>query len=276
MFSKYHKNNKYLLNLLIANSFHCSSKVELNDPFDLQIKLSRNFVAEILCNECCDINGDHVFKVFIDKIEPFMSGVNQQDKDLNAKLKIIFRSSINQMLFSQVVIDFFEFKVVSFSKQIELQHETLMWAHYAGFDGVKLLFDIPPFFEGFMDQYSIEKVNYRSTIFTVKSEKDIGKALLFKNLQWQYEKEYRIVTKEDSSKLGFDKQCLKGMVFGSHMSNEEKCILLRMCSSLGYDLEYYQLEVLPSRFKISKIGKDNINAALENECTNFLSKIQWF
>lgn len=260
--------------MLITNSFHCSSKEALNDPYDLYIKLSREFVADILNNIVYEIPGKFVFNRYIERSDPMMRFVGDVDNwNTETKLKSIFSSPRTQMIFSEAVLESFRIKVISFSKQVDLEKETLMWAHYAGFDGVRLSFILPPFFNGRMDQYSIEKVKYNKTILRVNSERDIEKALLIKTNNWKYENEYRIVFNEDSSKLGFETECLKEIVFGNMMSDDEKVILIRLCKKFGYECDFFQLEITPTGYKIQKMNKELVNAIAENEHPNYLSKI---
>lgn len=101
--------------------------------------------------------------------------------------------------------------------------------------------------------YRFNKVNYSDKIFSfskVNAEyDDIIKFLFNKSKAWSYEEEYRIVTYL-YGKFNYSGNCLKSIMFGLNMTNEEKEYIIDKLNNKG--IKFYQMKRKKDEFKFYK------------------------
>jgi hypothetical protein len=132
---------------------------------------------------------------------------------------------------------------------------TVMWSHYANnHNGICLIFDRScnePFADFSLERFSRNKVDYDNyvPINYLKSKREGIERLFFtKSADWEYEKEYRYVLKEKYGFVKFNKQFLKGIIFGLNVNVENIERLKKLCLKSNYE------DLLFGHFKKEKLN----------------------
>ena len=126
----------------------------------------------------------------------------------------------------------------------KVRDNVLMWSHYANkHRGFCLEFSTEQFSVGlttgrtgplpvhYTDKYPvariIDEIALRETILT-KAE------------QWEYEKEWRIITPEQTGLYPFPSHCLTGVIFGCRMLEKHKEMIREWCRNREPAIKYYE------------------------------------
>lgn len=241
---KYHKFNMHLIELLTSNSFHCSTREQLNDPHDLKFLASNKLIEDIfLGNINIGKSSDELFKLFclhLHNNELICEWEKPSDR-INAVCSSFFATD----LFSDIIINHFNYRIISFCGE-DSSKQNLMWGHYAQHNGVRLKFEFPKDqIHSTANYYGLRQVNYDNYIKLVENENNIFDSLLSKHINWNYENEYRIITK-GLTKYKFSKSILKEISFGDQVSQINKELLIRICRNFNYDCKFKFLSIDPS------------------------------
>ena len=137
---------------------------------------------------------------------------------------------------------------------------TLMWAHYAeNHTGIAIEYE---FLSDFVNQINTEfffnSVNYSQTLvhnMQLIEFQDYVKAFYTKDLYWQYENEYRLLTFKDKLENGYKlNNCikLKSITFGYKANNEYKKIIKDIVvdnKCLLYEIIIPNMQISPFKLK---------------------------
>ena len=111
----------------------------------------------------------------------------------------------------------------------------LMWAHYADeCKGLCLCFCTN---KSFKTAKAVEYINtsaYKDDYNIIKDselEKHIRESFFIKHADWQYEKEWRIVSKIDNCFFEYDNDELVAIIYGSNIENSKKALLKKLFPS---------------------------------------------
>lgn len=208
---KYHRINRNLIKLLKNQSFWAGSASNLNDPYDCDFEMSKDFFK----------------KRFIDKL---FSG--EEYKSISEADKKSFLDGLGDAFTEEQIKTFQQFTlrfvgVCCFSSE---PNSELMWSHYAdSANGVCLEFD-------FKQNEEIRKklipVRYSNKIIHVKNDIDRFKAFIKKRKAWSYEKEWRII--ENVGVIPFNKTALVRVIFGPRVKKECYSLILKALAKYGY------------------------------------------
>lgn len=137
----------------------------------------------------------------------------------------------------------------------ELSNHLLMWSHYAdSHRGFCLEFstDYPPFRE------QLFQVSYETRMPTVvPSERDFGKLfdlrgfILIKAREWQYEKEWRIVSSLSNTTIAYPPEALKRILIGAKATTRTVNALRR--SVEGRPVIIVRLQLSDNRFRLEEV-----------------------
>ena len=228
LFYKFHEYNDYLFDLLGEGTFWFTNQEDLNDSKDCKFSLSDDLnlkllrgASDMLKNSLKSLNEDvaNIFEDHIDKLP------QQKLNDTN------FRNMAYNMIFKWAPA-----YVCCFT---ECPLNELMWGHYgAGNKGVCLEFS---FVEDSYIYEKLMKVRYDNKIPELKSMDERYDAFLRKNLVWDYEKEWRLVS-NSGGKFKFNKNSLKSIYFGSRVEVEKIDHVRDFLSGKGYtEVKFKQL-----------------------------------
>lgn len=268
---KFHKYNIHLIELLTKNSFHCSNQSELNDPFDGRIELTKTFLLNFFEKTgTWRINSPVlIWDNFLEKYDE--SGFVQVDQELNrvvydsteSKVNFILETRDRKELFTKILMDEYDFRIISFVKGIDKTFEKLMWAHYTnGFEGVRLRFRFRnPLTKDWLQFFNIREMQYDKKP-KINSEANIIDYFHYKYKEWSYEQEIRILIRHEN-KLGFKKSYLKEIVFGNKLKPNEIHLLICLCESLKYKSKYFKLIYKSGRFIKKEINNNEVMEILK-------------
>jgi len=225
---KYRPIDEYSINTILSGELYFQKAINLNDPFDC-------FVDEI-------IDGDD------DDWKKYFKGRNKSIDYINKKLKDIHNKRFNFDKFIREYSSQNYFYVSCFSKEFD---NILMWSHYANcHKGICIGYNVTHFNnsltlkckDGYLNRKEIQGRNYLP-LFRVfykderpepnnilKSSKDkIMEFLYTKSIDWEYEKEYRIILDDKTilkNPVLLDKNEIKEVIFGLKTpEDKKKCII---------------------------------------------------
>lgn len=208
---KYHKINRNLIKLLINNSLWAGAASSLNDPYDCDFEMSKDFFK----------------KKFINKM---FSG--EEYKSIPEADKNWFLDGLGEAFTEDQIKTFqrFSLKFIGICCFSSNPNSELMWSHYAdSAKGVCLEFD-------FRKNDSIKKklipVRYTNKTILAQNEVDVAKALIKKRKAWSYENEWRLI--EDIGLIPFDKNELVRVIFGPRIHRECYKIVVKALAKYGY------------------------------------------
>ena len=224
---KFQPINNYTLMGLINQTLFYGKPSSLNDPLEFQMG------DEVCSNEF--LTG------LAEKGKITLSNNPNHDRE---KLRTYIKKSID------------EFGVLSLTARDDSQ---VMWAHYAAnHKGICLGFDFPDDLVG----EEVDEVIYNTGLpiledksSVVWSKETVGKVMLTKNIDWQYEKEYRIIEKTGNESYSYSKNTkLQSVAFGLRSSKEDIELVKHVLA--GKRVKFRQAQLDMSEFKISFHGID--------------------
>jgi len=124
-----------------------------------------------------------------------------------------------------------EFRIMSFSTN---PCSPLMWAHYSNeFKGCCLVFSTE---KAFVDVepviYSYNHFYYGAESPTDELYDAIHESFLFKNADWSYENEWRLIRRQDENIVHFDDELI-GVIIGNKLKPSYKRRIIKCCDSCG-------------------------------------------
>jgi len=216
-----------------------SSPISFNDPFDCDIDLLEFDFTELSLEVKSDIQtlNQQFGQDVIDRISQIKIG------------EIYKRSQIDKINRSSICV---------FSKKND---NTTMWSHYGNnHEGVSLIFDLEcnnPFSDYAIDKFtrgSVDYNNYKSTNYLKNKKEGIKKVFFTKSVDWKYEAEYRFVLLEESSYVKYNKEFLKGVIFGLKVSDEKIARYIKLCKKNGFqNLSFGKFQKEQLELKLVKI-----------------------
>lgn len=202
----------YLLNSYIW----MSSPLDFNDPFGVAPYISMDRSPQILYKRCYEL-------------------VKQQNPWLTLKLvekEVIAMSKDLDRLESFVIKagekSFKEMGIISFS---EINHNILMWSHYANnHKGFVLEFDIVQDFKNFLPILKVDYSNeYPSIDWSRLTPADTAIIFTKKHKGWEYEKEWRCTNTDGANTyLEFKPETITGLIFGCRAVDKFKQKILKI------------------------------------------------
>lgn len=223
---KFKRIDKNLLKSLVNSELFFARPDRLNDPFDCRVDI-------------------------LSSLENAISRANGITRNELQQLQQI----INSLDMEKLKLDLENMGVCSFSLELE---NTLMWSHYAdNHRGVCLTYEFP---KSFFDKTANEilgivdvdyGLNPLSDWFLQEALKHnslddfvrdlIKKALTVKAELWKYEKEVRILRRQEGVQV-IDKQYLKQICFGLISPDSDITLLRNTIRQCGYEVELCKME----------------------------------
>ena len=222
-----------------------SNPNSFNDPFDCDIDL---LIFDF--SDCCQEINDDITKAKSILIAKHGDAIKKQIEDIpiNKLEEYYKRSQLDKISRSSVCC---------FSKEYK---NTSLWAHYAdNHKGICLIFDLleeHPFIE--YDSYRfaqgpVDYENYNPVNYLKSKMEGISRLFFTKSKDWKYESEYRFQILEESGFFKFNKNFLKGVIFGLRVPDEKISKFKSICNKLGFKNMYY-----------SRFIKENLHLQLVN------------
>lgn len=233
---KFRKIDRNLLDSLIRDYIYFSHPIQLNDPFDCKIKITKSLNCAI--------------KLSKGKSKDKLSQLNSAQTffdNLNEKLS-------NSGIFS-----------CSYNKNNASLREPLLWAHYADrHKGICLVYNIPEEYilSNSMGGAPVDYHNNPLTNYFLKWGKTsnridadkfivklIRKYLTIKGKSWKYENEYRLI-RNNAGEFQLDKSLLKFVCYGLNTPDKDRKLINSLLKKGGYEVEYYEMVRIDNDFGI--------------------------
>lgn len=240
---KYTSISKYSIESIKETYLWFSSSALLNDPFDLKYRFTDKFLKysfEIagtnVKNEIkkeLKKEGKQLTKNFEVKLDDFFNYLVLNDKFIDDSMNFLLN-------------DFLEYSICCFTERYD---NKLMWSHYANkHEGICLIYN---FEKDTKIKDRLFPVEYKNEFPNIESPKEDMIALLRKTTDWEYEKEWRIVSMAQG-KAKINKKALIGIIFGCNTTRQNKQLVIDACNSLqNGEFKFYQMEKDKYNYKIN-------------------------
>jgi hypothetical protein len=249
---KYGKFDEYTEKLFTHNEIYFSSPDEFNDPFDSK--------PRYICEGNKQQKISYLFELYGKKYP----GRSKEEILADVKREIITKGKEGIVLEEAVEkargLLRKRFGICCFS---EKRDDILMWAHYAKqHTGFCLEFDIDNDF--FRPITRAIKVEYDAiwpelNVMQLDSapEGELGKKLLIKADDWEYEQEWRIVeTKKGPGIQNFPEDALSGVILGCRIERTDKENLIEWCRKRKRKPTLYEAKEKQNEFGLDIIKFD--------------------
>ncbi len=240
---KYENINTYSLKNLKAQAIYMASPLSFNDPYDCALST--------VMKEISDEDLDRLVSYYVGREDVPEDAKKQFVTASKEELKsMLFRASKSAI--EQNVQQFLELRGVScFS---EKKDDLLMWAHYGGcYRGFCLEFKTD--FEMF-DR--LKQVHYspdipRIDVATCLIENDfdhIADLYCTKSINWQYEREWRLIHQKAGTSYVYSPEALKALYFGPNIDAHMMEILCLIIQGQNPQVEFWRGHLSKSEFKV--------------------------
>lgn len=210
----------YLSCLLIDSDLYLNNRSQFNDPFDSSAYIRIEDSKQKLRKE---------FEYFIKRglketnqimdemtVQGLISNQMEKFKNTPFHLKDFMVSNINN---------------IGIYCLTENNKNILMWSHYASnHEGLVLEFDVAETIDTFLQTFKINySKNYPTLSFLNKNKKEHYVLLTTKSIDWEYEKEWRIIrTNGAFNYLAFNPKALISLTFGCRASESTRNLVSEM------------------------------------------------
>lgn len=146
-----------------------------------------------------------------------------------------------------------EFRICCFS---QLFDNILMWSHYADMHkGVCVGFDTTK--DELFNDSTIISYEDQVPIYNIITDtfEDIRRAIYTKSIDWEYEKEIRIIKHTNlgfGNKVPFKKRALKMIILGCRFPDHKKLAIQAIIKKYGYHVTLSQMAPLNEKYKLIK------------------------
>lgn len=235
---KDHRINENLENLLKSYTLWAGTASKLNDPYDCDFELTKDFIQE-----------KYLKNILPEEIQN--KGIT--GKELDAA-KAIVLDAFDKNLLKQLHQDYIAgIGVCCFSAD---PLSELMWSHYAdSASGVCLEFS----FQKNPDLLKrIIAVSYSDKRITVKNEFDRFLALFQKRSAWKYEKEWRMLY--DPGTINFQKHDLLSITFGPRANAAQIQQIRQLVAGTNNCLTFYKCDYTETGLQRIKLVSEQTHA----------------
>lgn len=245
---KYCSLSDYSLSNLYKSEYYYNSIRNVNDPFEFNIKINADdgYVNEMLRL----VKGSDV-------LDEFQDGINISESKYPDSLTTREKNNLEDWMSYHIKNLFYDmYGITCFT---DTNKSIQMWGHYAdSFKGICLEFDIDKKFEN-----KLVKVEYRNNPIAInlkensmKDEKypfveDFLDFFRYKHKDWEYEREYRLVSGTQNSEK-YPTKSLKAIYFGVNCPIEKQVEIYQKTMKHQH-IQYYYMLIPENKFEIEFI-----------------------
>lgn len=228
---KYKKLDQFSEKIFAKRELWFSNANDFNDPFEFSIPISFSGTdeqwREVWMKQSRLQNPSLSEEELNRTVDIDLRRGNHKDPSLLKQMEEAYLSELRK-----------EINVCCFTKRND---DILMWSHYADYHrGICLEFNRSnEFFK------SVIKVKYRSYFpklnrFTTPPEEQTPTIVRTKHIEWEYEKERRLLATPGPHKFSDD--CLIGVIFGCKMKNKDKDNIRNLLRDWSTSVQFYQAQ----------------------------------
>ncbi|AYN04786.1 DUF2971 domain-containing protein [Flavobacterium sp. 140616W15] len=226
--------NRYLFDTLINGEMWFPNPMDFNDPFDCDINMT--------FNDSQHSSIQHYYDTYLKKkfSQKELEGI-ETAKISNLDFGILLNKVAKRVAHQKGIACF-----------MSNCDNLLMWAHYAdSHKGICLKFDILEDVEFFTPAKRVIYANEYPQYNYLQDKNDFVNQMFFtKSDEWKYEGEIRVLkSKKDNYK--FNKICLKEMIFGCNISENDKKTLMKIMRQYYPDTKLKQAVKNEYKFQLN-------------------------
>lgn len=221
-----------------------SSPADLNDPFECRPWITSNGTRDQVVDFLARMLKQHSPHLVDEEVTAHAVSIFLEGRHRDPSSWEGFRKDLIGMLNREIGLCCFS----------EVNHEILMWSHYADeHRGYCLMFeatDLSPFFG------TAKKVTYSADLpvidfFNTPANEQAEIALLTKYCGWSYEKEWRITNHDvGSGRHEYPPESLRGVIFGSRMTDENRAKIRAWVRLRGHPVRFFEAVQSDRHFKV--------------------------
>jgi len=240
---RYEGINAYSLKNLKAQSLYMASPLGFNDPYDCALSIGINEISD---------EGLGRLKSHYANREGLGSAEKQEFLSLsNSEMKAAFIGTVKSAIETDKQ-SFLERRGVScFS---EKNDDLLMWAHYADcYRGFCLEFDTQStLFNKAIQVTYVPRIPVTDIVsWVIKRDVDHLNLLYgTKSINWQHEKEWRVIHKEVGTSYGYPAEALKAIYFGPKIDVQILEIICLIIQGQNDKVEFWRGKLSKTEFKV--------------------------
>jgi len=251
---KYRPIDDYTKDSLLKNYLFFSKPSSLNDPFECTFKLDMHGTTDEI-------------KIFVKEVlerDPsFISLTRDKRRQIiNDKTNNIKKGNINiDEIMANIKTSMDKNSICSLSK---INDDILMWSHYAGgHKGLCLEFDYEDLRKLVYQGCTIDTVRYKNALPIINRVKNRDHMELYpifktKSEHWEYENEVRIINSKGNDKVYFEKEWLKGIIFGQGTSKKMEDEISKLVIKTGYNVQFYKATKDDSSYSLKVINYEKL------------------
>lgn len=222
---------------------------------------------------------------FKDLNDPLENAINEDvfKKEITLLQRIFGKKSKEEIVtvnnsFENILSQNLNVGIYSLSKSFE---EKLLWSYYSNsHKGFCIEYDLDKLLTNHLgnERYSFPviykknhpKVSLLDIPSISKSINLLQKAFGTKSMEWEHEKEYRIIT-DEIGEHNYDYKAVKSIYFGLKMSEKEKNLIIERLRGRG--IKYYQMVQLEKNYGMKAVQLENNNDSEITYLTQFSNEI---
>ncbi|MCX6600505.1 MAG: DUF2971 domain-containing protein [bacterium] len=243
---KYRRVNNDTLSSIRESTLWFSSPADFNDPYDCQLSMDPSGTKE-------------AWRLFLVNNLPFVKNSPVSKNELIRRFiddkQIHTRPGYAKELFQRVIDEIrSSIGVCCFSR---IDNSIPMWSHYAdGHKGICIEYDS----EKDIGFGNVKKVNYSEEYpnTSIRDTKDeiMNKLITSKARAWDYEDEYRLVSKTGKVPLMADRKSMTGIIFGCLCPLQAKEKILNALKAYVPMPKLYEAKAKQDKYEISIVECD--------------------
>ena len=245
---KYRSFNQFTDAILLNSELYFSSPLNFNDPFDCQLSFRKFYTEKEMKN------------VYINLFEKFFIHKDGIRRKLGPNYINFFK--LNEFFYKNLLKNM---GILSFSK---IDSNITMWSHYAD-NHQGLVFCFEPkkdnaFFGSFIDVDYVKEESYNFLSFLGDYLDSTATLITTKYIDWEYEKEVRILNSLNNGNKRFLASSLSCILFGFRASDINIKKTIQLCQLNGFShVEFKKAKLVSGKFAID-FNEINKNDYLES------------
>jgi len=236
---KYREFDERNIKMLVDKQIWFSRPSDFNDPFDCNLvpalsktEADRQIQVSKIIDRLYSPDKAKKAKQNLEALDEFTSNEVIEDKSLQAHFE--------------------EAKSMGIYSLSETSKQLLMWAHYArNHTGFCIEYARDDIKHNFLNHCMCRPVNYSLKYPNLNQELDtLGVNIYTKSKDWEYEKEWRLVSKRDGIEIM--PAPMTGIIFGLKMKPENKIHIVKKLLG-NVDVKFYECVQIPDQFALDVV-----------------------
>lgn len=219
---KFRPINNRTIEIIKNAEFYFASPITFNDPFDCNLSFEKDYTKDEIKKEYISFSERN--DISIEELESKIGYKNSDFCDFYEKTDAHLIKNAG---------------ILSLSKSYK---NITMWSHYAkNHEGLVFELDILKDLDFFNLFGEVSyKLDYEELSYIKDNREEITKVFLTKSIDWQYEKEIRIIDMNKNGNRVFNRKVVKSIIFGCKTSEDDIREVIKLCNTNGFEHTHFR------------------------------------